>query len=190
MPEGRAPETSSRPHRRALRRLLRTAAAVLAALYGATLIAAYTPLTERTIHTEIVINAPAATVWQVLTALDSYAAWNPFFQRASGTVAVGERLRLERRRNTGTMVFTPTVLEVRENRELRWLGHVLLPGIFSGEHSFTLIPLPDNRVQVVQRESFRGVLVPFFASLLNETEVGFVDLNRALKARAEAHENP
>jgi hypothetical protein len=36
------------------------------------------------------------------------------------------------------MTFRPTVLNAETNRELRWLGHLLAPGLFDGEHSFTI----------------------------------------------------
>ena len=170
---------------RLIRRFFVSLAVVAIISYGATLLAAHTPLTEWTLYAEVTVNAPAAAVWQSLTDLDSYDAWNPFFQQASGTVAVGKTLRLEAHIGTNTMTFTPTVLEAEKNRELRWLGRVLLPGIFDGEHSFTLKTLSDNRVKVVQRERFRGILVPFFRTLLSETEDKFGDLNEALKARAE-----
>lgn len=186
--EVRVFKTSSR--RRTLGRLLGAVGAIFAILYGATLLAAYTPLTERTIRTEVVVDAPVAAVWQVLADLDSYTAWNPFLQRASGTVAVGETLRLEAYLNASTMIFTPTVLEVKKNHELRWLGRVGLPGVFDGEHNFTLTSLSKSRVRVEQNESFHGVLVPFFGKLLDETEKRFIDLNKALKARAETPENP
>jgi hypothetical protein len=76
------------------------------------------------------------------------------------------------------------VLNVETNRELRWLGHLLVPGIFDGEHIFTIEPLGENRVRFVQRELFNGIAVPFFN--LSDTRRGFDEMNRALKARAEA----
>ena len=45
----------------------------------------------RTIHTEIGIGAPAAKVWDVLIATDTWAEWNPF-AKANGRFAVGERV--------------------------------------------------------------------------------------------------
>jgi hypothetical protein len=84
------------------------------------------------------------------------------------------------------MTFRPTVLNAETNRELRWLGHLLAPGLFDGEHSFTIQPLEDNRVRFVQREAFKGLLVPLFArSLDNNTRRGFEEMNRAVKERAE-----
>ena len=35
----------------------------------------------------------------------------------------------------------PTVLEADPGRQLRWLGQLLLPGLFDGDHSFTIEPL-------------------------------------------------
>ncbi len=59
-----------------------------------------------------------------------------------------------------------------------------MPGIFDGEHIFIIEPLATNRVRFVQRELFRGVLVPFFG--FNGTQRGFQEMNEALRKRAEA----
>ena len=84
------------------------------------------------------------------------------------------------------MTFKPKVLKAEPNRELRWLGHLLVPGLFDGEHSFTIEPLEENRIRFVQREAFKGLLVPLFArSLDNNTRRGFEEMNHALKERAE-----
>jgi hypothetical protein len=140
------------------------------------------------LHTEIEINAPAERVWEVLTDFASYPQWNPFIRRASGVPRTGERLevRIEPPGGRG-MTFKPKVLNAEANRELRWLGHILVPGLFDGEHSFTIWPLGENRVRFVQREAFKGLLVPLFArSLETNTQRGFEEMNRALKERAEA----
>jgi hypothetical protein len=85
------------------------------------------------------------------------------------------------------MTFKPKVLNAEPNRELRWLGHLLFPGLFDGEHSFTIQPLGESRVRFVQREEFKGLLVPLLArSLDNGTRRGFEEMNRALKERAES----
>jgi hypothetical protein len=86
------------------------------------------------------------------------------------------------------MTFRPKkVLNVEPNRELQWLGNLLVPGLFDGEHSFTIQPLVENRVRFVQREEFRGLLVPLFSrSLDTNTRRGFEQMNRTLKERAEA----
>ena len=140
------------------------------------------------LHSEIQIDAPAERVWELLTDFDAYPQWKPFIRKISGQPAAGERLevRLEPPGGRG-MTFKPKVLNVDPNRKLQWLGHLLVPGLFDGEHSFTIQPLEENRVRFVQREAFKGLLVPLFArSLKTNTHRGFEEMNRALKARAEA----
>lgn len=140
------------------------------------------------LHSEIEIAASAERTWRILTDFASYSRWNPFIRRISGEPSTGERLevRLEPPGGRG-ITLRPTVLNVEPNRELRWLGHVLVPGLFDGEHCLTIQPLAENRVRFVQREAFGGLLVPLFArSLDHSTRRGFEEMNRALKERAEA----
>jgi hypothetical protein len=139
------------------------------------------------LHSEIQIDAPAERVWELLTDFDSYPHWNPFIRKISGQPAPGERLEVRLKPPGGRgMTFKPKVLNAEPNRALRWLGHLLVPGLFDGEHSFTIQPLEENRVRFVQREAFKGVLVPLFArSLETNTHRGFEEMNLALKERAE-----
>jgi hypothetical protein len=140
------------------------------------------------LHTEIDIHAPPERVWELLTDFGSYPQWNPFIRNISGQPILGERLEVRLEPPGGrSMTFKPKVLNADPNRELRWLGHLLVPGLFDGEHSFTIQPLGENRVRFVQREAFKGLLVPLFArSLETNTQRGFEQMNRVLKERAEA----
>src|ERR687897_1088476 len=139
------------------------------------------------LHTQIESDAPAKGVWELLTDFASYPQWNPFIRSISGRPAPGERLQARLEPPGGrAMIFKPKVLKAEPNRELRWLGHLLVPGVFDGEHSFTIESLEENRVRFVQREGFKGLLVPLFArSLESNTKRGFEEMNRALKERAE-----
>ena len=85
------------------------------------------------------------------------------------------------------MQFRPTVLAVETNRELRWKGKLLIPGLFDGEHIFRLEPKPDGELIFHQSELFSGMLVPLFRrSLDSATRQGFIAMNLALKREAEA----
>ena len=140
------------------------------------------------LHTEIEIDAPAERVWHLLTDFASYPSWNPFIRSIGGRPIPGERLevRLEPPGGRG-MTFKPEVLEAEPEHALRWLGRLLVPGLFDGEHSFLIQSLDEDRVRFVQREAFKGLLVPLFArSLDNSTLRGFEEMNLALKERAEA----
>ena len=41
-------------------------------------------------------------------------------------------------------------------------------------------------MKFVQREVFSGLLVPFMAKSIDQTQLGFGEMNRALKERVEA----
>jgi hypothetical protein len=142
----------------------------------------------KVLHSEIEIDAPAERVWHLLTDFASYPQWNPFIRKIRGQPTKGERLEVRLEPPGGrAMTFKPKVLTAEPNRELRWLGHLLVPGLFDGEHSFIIQPLEENRVRFVQREAFTGLLVPLFArSLETNTQRGFEEMNRALKGRTEA----
>ena len=139
------------------------------------------------LHTVIDINASVEQVWRVLTDFSAYREWNPFIVSISGEIRPGARLKVRVQPPGGRgMTFRPTVLVADRNRELRWLGRLLFPGIFEGEHAFQITRLEKDRVHLVQRETFRGLLVPLLRRLLNgHTRAGFEAMNRALKERAE-----
>ena len=142
----------------------------------------------KTLHTQIDIDASAERVWDTLTSIADYPIWNSFMPHLAGTLAPGERLEVRLEPPGGAaMTFRPTVLAVEPARELRWLGHLLVPGLFDGVHQFEIHSLGPGRVRFVQQERFTGVLVPLFARNLDaHTLPGFNAMNAALKARAEA----
>jgi len=105
------------------------------------------------IRSEIEIDAPAERVWTMLTDFQAFSEWNPFVRRASGEVETGARLDVYIKPPGGMgMSFHPTVLKAETDKELRWLGHFILPGLFDGEHFFRIEPSEDSRVQFVQGE--------------------------------------
>ena len=139
------------------------------------------------LRSEIEIQTSAERVWQLLIDFASFPQWNPFIRKATGNIRVGERLEVNIQPSGARgMTFRPTVLKAEPNRELRWLGHLLISGLFDGEHIFTIEPLGEGRVRFTQREVFTGLLVPLFARGLDtDTRRGFEEMNQALKTRAE-----
>jgi hypothetical protein len=139
------------------------------------------------LRTEIEIAASPEVVWAVLTDFAAFPQWNPFIKEANGEQKVGGKLRIRVAPAGGKgMVFKLTVLAFETNRELRWRGRLGIPGLFDGEHGFTLEPIDGGRTKLTQREVFTGVLVPLLArSLDDHTKKGFEAMNLALKERAE-----
>ncbi len=143
----------------------------------------------RGLYTQIEINAPPERVWQVLTDFAAYPQWNPFL-RVRGKPEEGRRLSVTvQPSGTHGMIFWPKVTVVLPNQQLTWLGHLFfIPGLFDGEHSFELEPLPGGGTRFIQRERFHGSLVnAFWDYITTETGRGFREMNQALKARCERH---
>lgn len=141
-----------------------------------------------TLRTEIEIAAGAESVWDILTDFPSFPRWNPFIRSIDGVLAPRARLRVRIQPPGGrALTFRPTVLRVEDGRHFSWRGRTLLPGLFDGEHAFTIEPAAPGRVRFVHSEVFRGLLVPLLAGTLRTTtRQGFEQMNVALKARAEA----
>ena len=139
------------------------------------------------LHSEIVIEASAERVWEVLTNFAAFPQWTPFIRTASGEIRTGQRLEV-RMQPSGAraMTFKPKVLKLEPNRELRWRGQLWIGGLFDGEHIFTIEKITPGQVRFVQREEFSRILVPFLArSLDRDTKRGFEEMNQALKSQEE-----
>ncbi len=146
-------------------------------------------MAERQIETSIDIDASPKLVWALLTDLARMPDWNPFIKFISGRLVQGAQLsiRIVPPGKSG-MRFRPTVLSVRPERELRWLGHAFVAGLFDGEHYFLLEPIGEDRTRLTQGEKFSGILVGLLSGTLVVTEAGFKDMNAALKQRAEQND--
>ena len=137
------------------------------------------------IHTEATMEGSSEEVWSVLTDFPSYGEWNPGMGQVDGEAVVGTRLTIRFTPKGGrSMTIRPTVLTAEPDRELRWLGRLLVPGLFDGEHRFTIEEREPGRVTFVQAERFRGLLVPFLRRVIEvDTLATFRAVNEALAVR-------
>jgi len=126
----------------------------------------------------------------ILLNFVEYREPNPFIRSIEGAPRVGERLTATIQPPGGAAAkFRPIVLVATPNREFRWRGRLLLPGLFTGEHHFQLVPLAQDQTRFIQGEKFSGLLVPLAKSMLEgKTKAGFIVMNQALKSRAEGLE--
>ena len=138
------------------------------------------------LRTEIEFEGTSEEVWEVLADLPAHPEWNPFITRIEGELQLGARLdvRLEPQDERG-ITMRPTVLAAEPGRELRWLGHLLVRGIFDGEHRFLIEEAGPGRVRFAQSERFGGILVPLLWKKLRDggTAKGFRAMNEALARR-------
>lgn len=168
-------------------RYLKAAVASLALLLLVALAIVAVLHRNREIATSIWIDRPPADVWHVLIDTDKYPAWNPMISRVKGDLHVGDVIEIDLGSSeSNALVFHPTVQVVQPNRELRWLGHVGMVGVFDGEHRFQL-EASGTGTRFVQSERFSGWLVGRLTdSLLDDTLGQMKAMNLALKRRVEA----
>jgi hypothetical protein len=141
----------------------------------------------RRIDTFIDIVAPRERIWAILTDFAAFPDWNPFIRSATGEVRKGARLEVVLGApGSKPITFKPVVIEAEASRSFAWLGRLGVRGLFDGEHHFELEELGDGVTRFRHYETFGGVLVPLTGKTLATAETGFVAMNDALKARAEA----
>jgi hypothetical protein len=140
------------------------------------------------IRSEIEIHAAAEHVWEILMDFRSFPDWNPFIQRIEGEIRKEARLDVFiKLPGKKAMKFRPRVLVVEKAREFRWIGNLIIPGVFDGEHIFEIESMDEQKILFVQREKFTGILAfLFFRSIKDPTLQGFHEMNNALKIRAES----
>ena len=134
--------------------------------------------------TKIEINASPQRVWKILTDFDKYEQWNPFIHRIVGHPKEGSKIQIHIETPGGkNRRYEPIVTRVEEGHELRWLGKSFL---LNGELIFLIERLQPERVRLVHREIFNGLLTSFFGRRTDEDiRAGFEEMNKALKERAE-----
>ncbi len=139
------------------------------------------------IRTEIVIEASPEQIWRVVTDFKTYPQWNPFITEITGEGSVRSTIRIRVRLSEKRMMtFRPKIFRFTANRELRWIGRLIVPGLFDGEHQFVLEAISPGRTRFVHCERFNGLLVPILWGMMGQdTESGFHKMNEALKQRVE-----
>ncbi len=101
-------------------------------------------------HTEIIIEASAETVWQVLTDVAAYPDWNPLVGKFDGMLTEGAVI--------ATYIiplhktYFPKLLSVKENRELVWKGTQVAVFLLAGKHYYKLEPAGQNETRLLHGE--------------------------------------
>jgi hypothetical protein len=129
---------------------------------------------------ELEIAAPAARVWDVLSAIDRWPTWNPDVKemRVGGPLAPGSEFRWK----AGPGTITSTIEALDPEREIGWRGRML--GI-AALHVYRLEPRA-GATAVSTRESWSGLLPRLLRRPLRRTMQRALEKGLAyLKAEAE-----
>ena len=132
------------------------------------------------------VDAPATSVWHVLTATERFGEWNPFITSFDGALTLGGAITLvlalpDRKPQT----LRPKIIQLDPGETLAWHGHLGVRGVLDAEHRLEVHGLDARRCRFVQHERFTGMLVPAVRSVLTvSTPEAFLAMNTALAQRA------
>ncbi len=104
------------------------------------------------------IDAPAATIWRLLTDVHAQSAWNSTVTRIEGQVALGKRVSFEIPESPG-QTFSPTVTVYEEPSLMVW--RLNRWPLLVSERTYRLVPGPQGSTELTISEVFRGLLLPF-----------------------------
>ncbi|REL37414.1 SRPBCC domain-containing protein [Thalassotalea euphylliae] len=138
-------------------------------------------LGNKSVKTEIEIEAPPVLVWQVLTDVASYQHWNPVFLYEKGDLKQGENIIYTVTENPAeqkSAKISARVKQVVPNKLLNQTGG--LWGIITFDHKY-LLTKTERGTKVTIYEKYTGLYVNFWgeSSIAKQYE----NLAKALKTR-------
>ncbi len=74
----------------------------------------------------------------------------------------------------------PKLLVVDKDRELHWMGHLIVNDLFDGEHYWVLTRNAGGGTDIVHGESFKGLLVGVFKP--EKFKIEYERMNRYMAA--------
>ncbi|MEM7130514.1 MAG: SRPBCC family protein [Chloroflexota bacterium] len=138
------------------------------------------------IHTAIVIDAPAETVWTTLTDFEAMSMWSTTFQGIDGELVDGANVtatfQLE-----GNAIAVPHTLLYSEGEYYGWSDPMFSVPDATDHHLYTVEDLGDGQTQFIQSDIFTGGEAQGAAGLDSALLASnlYVTFNRELKVEAE-----
>jgi hypothetical protein len=104
----------------------------------------------------IKIAATPENVWAVLTELDNYPQWHPFYQSVTGQLTVGSTLTIKTTspRTGEPVTLKVKVLTVEADSDLTWASQMV--GITTIKRRF-LLRADDDGTDLTQAGTYRGL---------------------------------
>jgi hypothetical protein len=128
------------------------------------------------------IDATPRVVWDIITDVSAYTAWDSGVERVDGRVAIGGQITVFSKANPGR-AFPVKVSMLEPPRTMRWESGMPL-GLFKGVRTFTLSP-DNNHVRFTMREEYTGLLAPLIFRSIPDLNPSFRQFAHGLKQRAE-----
>jgi hypothetical protein len=129
------------------------------------------------------IEAPATTVWNLLTDLRAQSKWNSTLTSIEGNVALGERVSFRVPEAPG-QTFSPKVVAYDDSKSMVW--RLNRWPLLVGDRTYRLTPGPEGATVFAIDEVFQGLLLPLIAKSMPGFGAMFERTASDLKAAAEA----
>ena len=133
------------------------------------------------------IQAPAEVIWGLIHDLASWETWNPIYTKAAGDIRIGSTLEMTLELpGQAAQQIKPVVLEWVPNEQLHWRLS-LMGGLVKTLRYIEIEQLAEASCIVSNGEFFAGLMGPSVVKRARgSVRRGFIAMNEALKARAEA----
>jgi len=141
----------------------------------------------REIRTEIEIGASPEKVWSVLVNVNHWKDWNPIINQANGDASLEAELTITMRGEEGKdgPKYMPIVTDLQKPELFAWRAKMIAGFMFTNGRVFELEKTSAG-TRLVNKETFRGMLVPlFWGKLSNHVPPMLDEMNEALKNRVE-----
>ena len=132
------------------------------------------------------IQAPDDVVWEILSDIEGWSAWNPLYPRARGVIRIGDRWDLDLKLD-GQPVrrIQPVILDWAPYDHIHWRLD-MMRGWVRTIRFLEIEKMGEENVIFSNGEIFDGMLGGMVARRMRRPILdGFEALNEALKVRAE-----
>jgi uncharacterized protein YndB with AHSA1/START domain len=135
---------------------------------------------------EIVINAPAELVWEVILDFDNYGLWNTFCPSMKGKPVVGSPLHMMVDMGNGPQLQVEYVTKVEPIHTIVWSMENKPGDPIHADRTQRVTPIDDSSCRYWSVDEFSGEFAgPMLEQMGKLVEKGFNDCARDLKQRAE-----
>jgi hypothetical protein len=140
-----------------------------------------------TVEHSIAIAVPAAFIWSMLEDVDSWSSWNPIYRRASGSIGLGDTLRMNvALPGMKAQDVSATVSRAIPNAQLHYVSPAL-GGLIRANRFVEIAPSGPQNCVVTNGEAMGGLLGRLLArSVGPKVRDGLQQMNEGLKQAAEA----
>jgi len=136
---------------------------------------------------EIIINAPAQVVWDVILDFANYGLWNTFCPGMKGEAVIGSPLEMQVDMGNGLQLQVEYVTKIEPIHTIVWSMENKPGDPIHADRAQYITPIDERSCRYWSIDEFSGEFAgPMIEQMGAVVEKGFNDCATGLKARAEA----